>query len=507
MKIRTILEASMKPSTLQKFIKSPAAKGIRAGFEAELCFVDTNNIRDTLDLEDEELDFEDNMFFDKLEDVESWFSQYFTGSNLNKIMSYVTDTCKEVHSNNILNSKPSERWELLYEYFSKQNLDEEIKLHLLHSNLDLDIDIDELEAARQAVIEKEVDFYNSNDANFSKISHDVIRETTIDYGTILDTHDDLDAISICQHVGLRYPISPPSAEYSSDFAKILATSLHNQLNVFVNIGDDYKSIARNDIDWIIEPDNSISRSNDSDFVAEIISPPMQLDVFFKKLKSFFAWAKTVDAYANATTGFHVGVSLPTSASPIDYIKLAMFLGDEHLLKRFGREANMYCVDAATGIYNHLSETDINDDKTNISIAADKLNSILLLLKHGCYSIASMNMQTRNSDKYMSINVREDYIEFRILGGKDYLDKLDEIETVVMRYAYAMVIASNESMYKDEYGKKLYKFLSMDKSMKGTSMNIVAEYIAGNISSEDLKKLYSSKKSGSKIPGSNLQSNK
>jgi hypothetical protein len=77
-----------------------------------------------------------------------------------------------------------------------------------------------------------------------------------------------------------------------------------------------------------------------------------------------------------------------------------------------------------------------------------------------------------------------------MGGANYLDNIEQTKLTIMRYAYAMNIAGNPNLYKQEYAKKLYKFLNPEqRTAKPGSIDIVnlfARYSAGTLTAPDLK---------------------
>jgi len=85
------------------------------------------------------------------------------------------------------------------------------------------------------------------------------------------------------------------------------------------------------------------------------------------------------------------------------------------------------------------------------------------------------------DKYTSIHIKSGYIEFRIAGG-DYLNKVEEAELAMLRFARAYTIASDPNAEREEYQKKLFKLINSEDPVE----NIWAQYQAGQINAEDLK---------------------
>jgi len=191
----------------------------------------------------------------------------------------------------------------------------------------------------------------------------------------------------------------------------------------------------------------------------------------QKMREFWEWAESEDAYTNSSTGLHVGVSLPFVKGNVDYVKLALFLGDKYVLEQFERDGNHFCKSAF--------------DKIKTSSTDENVTTAFTLLRKNLLELAGKALkQTGGHGKYTSINLKNDYIEFRSMGGDNYLKQLDQVINTVKRYAYAMYIASRPDLYREEYAKKLYKMLS--KSAEGDSVSLFSQFNSGALSKDELR---------------------
>lgn len=274
-----------------------------------------------------------------------------------------------------------------------------------------------------------------------------------------------------------YDSDDDSGVYNGTDASRIGKSMGNTLGVQVEVSDDYHSITRENDLWIIEPDSSIQPYEGDDLAAEIISPPMPLDETLDKITQFFTWAKSEDAYSNETTGFHVGVSFPDIGGRVDYVKLALFLGDEYVLNLFDRESNRYCRSAVSKIKDTIGESD-----------PATIGRVIDALKHNLNNIAERLPKMANSHgKYTSINMKGDYIEFRSMGN-DYVNQVPQIIATIKRYVYAMYIASQPGLYTREYATKLYKVLGnsiTDDASTNKFIELYSQFNAGKIDKETL----------------------
>jgi hypothetical protein len=260
--------------------------------------------------------------------------------------------------------------------------------------------------------------------------------------------------------------------YNSEDAGRIGDSMSSTLGVQVKVSSDYHSITRRNDLWIIEPDGSLTADEDEDLAAEIISPPMPLEETLHKINEFFTWAKSQDAYSNESTGFHVGVSFPDIGGQVDYVKLALFLGDEYVLKAFGRESNRYAKSAVSKIRETFGDSD-----------ASVVKNIIDELKNNLDGIAQKLPKMAGAHgKYTSINMKGDYIEFRSMGN-DYVNQVPLIVETIKRYVYAMYIASQPDLHTREYATKLYKILGnsiQDDASTNKFIELFAKFNAGEI---------------------------
>lgn len=263
--------------------------------------------------------------------------------------------------------------------------------------------------------------------------------------------------------------------------KGLANSLAKSINVKTVYNKAYHGATRDNETWILEPDTSI-RPTEGGLGIEVVSPPMPFQEAMDKLDQFLNWARDQDAYTNNSTGFHVGVSIPNQTMEnIDHLKLVLFLGDQYVLSEFGRSANKY----AESFYSKITDF-LNYSNSEIAPLLDKL-------RQGMQSLAFTELRkqlvgTQRGDRYVSVNIKDNYIEFRSAGG-DYAADKDKIKNTILRYVRAMGIAADTEAYKQEYAKKTYQLLSSLIKPGATAQITQAfnMYVVGAINKAELKR--------------------
>ena len=174
------------------------------------------------------------------------------------------------------------------------------------------------------------------------------------------------------------------------------------------------------------------------------------------------------------------------------MKLALFLGDEHVLKEFGRTANHFCEAAMRKIRRAVQ-------------GGEKVTDAMELMRHNLIELAAkqLGINPHGYGKYTSINPKggvdsihahkergAQYIEFRGAGGSNYFEDIDLLKNTLLRYAKAMTVAASPAAERKEYYKKLYKLIS--PASGDPSLNLFARYSTGDLSAEELKKQWAEK---------------
>jgi hypothetical protein len=243
----------------------------------------------------------------------------------------------------------------------------------------------------------------------------------------------------------------------------------------VNAATSYHGARREEGHYVVEPDGSLEASNRGDTGLEFVSPPLSISELLSDLQKVKKWADSEGCYTGAenNTGLHINVSVQGyTLAKLDYVKLALLMGDEYVLKEFDRLSNNYCKSALGIIKDTI--------KRNPHTAREVLDK----MKEHVNVAASKAIHAGTTNKFTSINTKDGYIEFRSPGGDWLNDFYDKIEPTLLRFVVALDAAIDEDKYKQEYLKKLYKLLapSGDKS----TIEYFAKYVAGEIPQAALK---------------------
>ena len=268
--------------------------------------------------------------------------------------------------------------------------------------------------------------------------------------------------------GRMYVIADPW-EYDREYKKsasVVASTLEKTMDASVVIFNVYHERPKNFDNWYIEPDGSLD-PNDNDGAIEIVTPPMPAEQALTVLKSFFAMAKKLKLYTSSDngTGLHINVSIPQT---VDVLKLAVFLGDQYVLKLFEREDSEFAISALerlrSGAKPSIAYSQKRDRRRKNPANPGQVHQRSSINLQALAKLAN----NITSEHFSSISRGGDYISFRHSGG-DYLNDYDSVLKVIGRFVQAMIIASDPEMYKKEYMTKLVKLVGSPQSQTGARL--------------------------------------
>ena len=233
--------------------------------------------------------------------------------------------------------------------------------------------------------------------------------------------------------------------------KSIASDFEDAIGRPVYWSERYHGAKRTPDSYAVEPDSSLDADEPSDTGLEFISPPLPIDEMLKDIEKVKKWAAKNGCYTNESTGLHINISVPDfSVAKMDYVKLAILLGDEYILDQFGRLGNTYTKSALKIIRDRAKNK------------PDEVNALLVSMKNHMGALATKSIHSGSADKYTSIHPQGGYIEFHSPGG-DWLNKnFDKIESTLMRFTVALNAAMDPALYRKEYQKKLYKLLTSSR---------------------------------------------
>ena len=258
----------------------------------------------------------------------------------------------------------------------------------------------------------------------------------------------------------------------------VADSFDNYLGRGVKVGG-YHDVDRNTSAYIVEPDGSLDPDDSDDTGLEFVSPPLSIPEMIADLKKVADWAEAEGCYTNRSTGLHMNISVSNfNRDNIDYIKLAVLCGDEYILKEFGRMSNTYCASAISKVRDRIKQ-----DPAQAQALLDQMRSHLQQGADQAVESTTRNIHPNYTQKYTSINLKDNRIEFRSPGGDwlgEYRKDPGKLVNTMLRFVVALDAALDPEKYRKEYLTKLYKLLNPkgQRDEYGDMIEQFARYVTG-----------------------------
>jgi hypothetical protein len=252
-------------------------------------------------------------------------------------------------------------------------------------------------------------------------------------------------------------------------AAVLQPAVTAAMERKVQVFNSYHAKNKNLTDWYIEPDGSLTPDNNGDSSAEIVSPPLPAVEAMSALNKFYGLAQQLALYTNDSTGLHINVSIPQQ---LDVLKLAVFLGDQYVLKYFGREGNDY----ARSVFKDLS-VNAASVEPNVDVKKKKTDVFGRPAQTTRLDVKKLGDMAKNISRAhtASISYNGKYISFRHAGG-NYLADLQGIKNAVGRFVRAMIIASDPAAYAQEYQTKLAKLAQGKEKANSADSSQLVNYL-------------------------------
>jgi len=443
-----LFELNMSPGNLTKMAKNIDA---RVGMEFELIVPGVEN-------EEEEFDPEPDYEVDESFPIGPGWTRdvisFFRGGDMGNSTSYIQRAIDSLNEN-------------FWDWMSEQeedwiNSDEgrDRAIEIARDNVDPEEYEQDPEGAMQQYL----------DHNEERIRDELADEFRDDADSHFERYLDEEGINsmsdFANEYNLDWPYWTQQEYYGGGGADIdtVADDFSQAIGRPVNAASSYHGGRREAGHYVVEPDGSLS-GDEGETGLEFVSPVLTVPEMLADIDKVAKWASRAGAYTNSTTGLHMNVSVPDQQS-LDYVKLAMFLGDEYILKQFGREGNSYCKSALKKI------------KYNAKTDPSRVEEMMRQFQGGLNQLASKLIHTGSTEKFVSINNRGDWIEFRSPGGDWLGDDLGLVKNTLLRAVVALDVATKPQEFKQEYYKKLYKTLSQDSS--DDSIQYFARYAAGEL---------------------------
>ena len=467
-----LFEINMSPSSLRQL-----ASGInaQAGMEFEM-IVPGGALGDPdEDYRESEPDYDYDESCSSIDDIVRFFNDGDRNSrrDIQRLQEKLTDQYEQYVYEQISDSEELSEQTLSNILHELKKLDEDEIRKILGLDSDAEIYRDEINDAVDKVYEEQISPY------YEDAYEDAMQELRDNYTEEDWLHNEAGYYSmsdISADFDIEWPhwTEPePEAEQLDIYS--VGENFGEEIGRPVNVSDSYHDAPRNPGEYALEPDSSL-KPNDpsSESGLEFVSPPLSIGELILDLGKVKAWADKNGCYTNGSTGLHINVSVKGAVKfdKLDYVKLALLLGDLHVLEQFDRAGNTYTKSAFEKVKK--AARDPNFDT----------GPFLDQMRNHLTEIGSRVIHSGITEKYISIHPKNGYIEFRSPGGDWLGENFNLIENTLLRFVVALDAALDPNKYRQEYLKKLYKLFRVGSP--ADPMRYFSMYVAGTISMQALK---------------------
>ena len=426
--IQQLDEVNMSPAALADFAKTPFAQSMMAGFEAELSIPDASSGYE----EEQEPDYDYDGDCNSTREIRDFFQgDYNSRRDIDRAIEQIDEEFFEYADERIMDD-------------FQENESEYVRTAILDDNPSFS-----KEEVQEIMDDPDTKQYQKYRDEAWEAYRDEADYDMYIRGFFRRNYPRMSSIE--SNFGLTWP-HWTSGESEDGDIKGIADDIASSIGMPVKPSSGYHGAKRGPGYFILEPDSSIE-SDRGDAGLELISPPMPLAQALEYLDKVFEWANSRGCSTNESTGFHMGISIPgQTLQNVDHLKFTLFLGDDYVLKQFGRESNSYAKSMMKDMARKIK---------NMPDADQAVPEILASFNQGMNTRAADTWKrkiTKTHDRYVTVNIKENYIEVRSAGG-DYIGDVEKIKNTLLRYVRAMGLAADPEAEKQEYAKKLYKFLS------------------------------------------------
>lgn len=509
-------EINMSPTSLRQLASKITA---RAGMEFEMIVPGASNGDDD---DEQEPNYDEDQRTRSFSDIEEFFNDgdYNSRNEVRRLIEKLQEAYFEWESEKIDSDWSSDGEDYIRDYINNNEWNQEDKIREHLESMDLDDEgieaavsagnraprytkSSELAAAREA--DKNFDNWVTADRAADEELEELISETwneqsgvfeeafeqyreenqgTADEGDFLEDANYRYMSDISSEFDIMWPYWQSSGgdgdgvsaeKVAEDFAKAIGRTV--KASGSYHSGSVERPDASNS-HYVVEPDGSLEGDNSGDGGLEFVSPALPIAELLSDLDKVAKWATQYGVYTNSSTGLHINVSVEGwsgDMAKLDYVKLALLMGDNYILDKFGRAGSTYCKSA------------MNEIKNRVGQRPEDAGVLLEKMKTGLDGLASKAIHSGVTAKFTSINTKDGYIEFRSPGGDwlgEYAANPGTITDTLLRFVVALDAAVDPEKYKQEYLKKLYAILQ-PKSHNDT-MAYFAQYAAGQMPKAALK---------------------
>lgn len=237
--------------------------------------------------------------------------------------------------------------------------------------------------------------------------------------------------------------------WKDDIGHLIADSLQRRYLKGKTVVYDKKGVDESGA-FVVMADSSIEADEGerAGYGAEIVTPPLPAKEAIACLSRIFDFIEDEGLKTNHSTGLHINISIP-NIKRLDPVKLVLMMGDEHVLRQFGRVGNAMAKPQMRLVRDSIERAVATG---RIPASSSEVGELL----------GSIAERVLKAGKYNSVNFDKlalGYLEFRSAGNSNYHQDLTTVENLVGRWMSAMDTACDPEKDKNVYLKRLAKVFS------------------------------------------------
>lgn len=226
--------------------------------------------------------------------------------------------------------------------------------------------------------------------------------------------------------------------------------------------------------WSIHGDGSIQCSDYNQFGAELVSPCLPEQEYFNEYFRMISYLGN-NITTNSSTGFHHGISCSTETDSTLLTKRALLVMynwcrnyEKGEITRWGREDNQYC----RAMYRSLNQfCPSKQVVTRLGYRRRNANDYpgVETIKYLPQSLGKYS--TINFTKLIPNNIHKPYLECRVMGGRNYHTRHDDVATTLAN-VMKCIIDALDGAKSIELFDKMSDDLALTAGNKTTLKNLI-----------------------------------
>lgn len=222
---------------------------------------------------------------------------------------------------------------------------------------------------------------------------------------------------------------------------------------FKSTTNDLRKLGLPEGRYLIKDDYSVYSVLDNTLIpTEIVTPPLTEYKANVALTKLCKYMEDEGVVTNKTTGIHVNISprLSSVKQKLNPETLIAVTDDYYIASRFNRQKNKYCTPWPI-IVENLNKAIVNTPKNSYIkySLTDEFSDLIRDLYLNSHDLSALHQRAAkkimsNEVKYTSVNFskikRHGYIEYRMIGGPKYEQRVPEIKEAIEHFKEGQKLA-------------------------------------------------------------------